>query len=941
VKAKSIILLAALFVALVPTAFSQSRETGAIIGKVMDEQGSALPGVSVTLSSDKLMGVRNVVSDGLGVFRFPALPPGTYTLKAELPGFGTVVNENIRLSTTATLSVDLTMTPSSVQEEVTVVAKTPTVDVKSTETASVTLGNEMLRNIPNSQISRDIVNLAPGVNDGVAYGAAYGRGVSWQMDGVAVGDPDYGTAWVFIDYNIIEEAKVMGIGLPAEYGNFTGVIFNSVTKSGGNEFSGHFEVDYQGHPARKDADLKGTFPGGSFWGTENNGTYVKDWPGVTSPLSALMDANAHLGGPFIKDKLWFFAGAQWYHSQDWVTGFPYAQDYKQPRAFFKLSSQLSAKTNASAAIEWDNYTGTYRGAGAKIMPDATRDQIDPEYVLNFNLTHIISSKTFFELKAAYFDGYYNLEPRTGRNVAMHYFNNDNPDISGDQEGWTYYNWGTYAEHPRSRFQANASLTHYVEDFIHGSHDFKFGVEFERSNVRNVFSYTGPNHMRYYDQWGDGYNGNYSAYQYEGYDARTRVTRLEGFVQDSWQVTKQLNVSIGIRASQNWGKIAELSGNQYKTSRLAPRLGFTYDLLGDKSTVLKAHFGEFTDGMYASFLDRLSPTFADWIYLYWDEPGQSWYENYRVIHDSFVVDSDIKHPFMRQFTVGIERELFKDASFSVTYINRSYHNFVTAYNALATYEAVSYHIDDEIPGVANRDFTLYNLTSGDAAEWHITNVEKIKDVYKDSLGLSMNPYRKYWGLEFLFNKRFSNKWQLMASYVYSNTTGTMDNTSAADDLGWNEWNDPNTWINLDGHLTSDPTHMIKIQGTYMLPYGISFNAYFSGITGDGWAQRFRTSSKLLDQGRVTFNTEPAGSHHYPLTKSLDVRIEKTFTLAEKYRLGVIFDVFNVFNDNSVTSWGTRIGYDWDESAGYSPSTQGHDLLGLVLPRRARVGIRLIF
>ncbi len=247
-KVKSIIALAALFLVLVPSLFSQSRETGAIIGKVADDEANPLPGVTLTLTSVKLMGARTDVSDGQGMFRFPALPPGVYALKAELPGFGTVVNENIRLTTTSTLSIDLTLTPSSVQEQVTVIAKTPTVDVKSTETASVTLGNEILRNIPNSQFSVDLVNLAPGVNNDVAYGAGAGRGVSWQMDGVGVGDPAGGTAWVFLDYNIIEEAKVMGIGLPAEYGNFTGVIFNTVTKSGGNEFSGHVEVDFQGHP---------------------------------------------------------------------------------------------------------------------------------------------------------------------------------------------------------------------------------------------------------------------------------------------------------------------------------------------------------------------------------------------------------------------------------------------------------------------------------------------------------------------------------------------------------------------------------------------------------------------------------------------------------------------------------------------------------------------
>ena len=97
--------------------------------------------------------------------------------------------------------------------------------------------------------------MAPGVTpDNMAdsaYGAQDGTGIAYSMDGVNVADPEGGTAWVFVDHNIIEEAKVMGVGLPAEYGNFTGVIFNIVTKSGGNEFSGHMEFDFQGREGRQ------------------------------------------------------------------------------------------------------------------------------------------------------------------------------------------------------------------------------------------------------------------------------------------------------------------------------------------------------------------------------------------------------------------------------------------------------------------------------------------------------------------------------------------------------------------------------------------------------------------------------------------------------------------------------------------------------------------
>jgi hypothetical protein len=151
-------------------------------------------------------------------------------------------------------------------------------------------------------------------------------------------------------------------------------------------------------------------------------------------------------------------------------------------------------------------------------------------------------------------------------------------------------------------------------------------------------------------------------------------------------------------------------------------------------------------------------------------------------------------------------------------------------------------------------------------------------------------------------------------------------------------DPNTWIFAQGHLTNDPTNMIKLQGSYLIPWvDVSFNAYFRAITGDAWTTQFLTD--LLNQGRVTFFTEPRGTNHYAMQTTLDIRLEKIFTLAKKYRLGLILDVFNVFNANTITSWGTRIGYDW--TPGDFPSTSGHDLYGILNPRQARVGIRMIF
>ena len=916
-RLKTLAAVAALLLFLSPFALSQSKDTGAIEGTITDAEKAPLPGVTVTLTSPNLMGTRTALTDGNGQFRFPALPPGTYTVKAEMPGFRTVIQEGVRLTTTTRLAVDMVLQQSAVAEEVTVVGQAPTVDVKSTESASVTLSNEILRNIPYNQFTADIVNLAPGVADNSAYGASQDTGIAYAMDGVNVSDPEGGSAWVFLDHNIIEEAKVMGLGLPAEYGNFTGVIFNLVTKSGGNEFSGHFELDFQGKP--------GEFPN-HFWQTVNNHDYADDWPDVTSPINKLFDVNAHVGGPIRRDKLWFYVGLQYYETWFFPTGFPEARNYYQPRSFWKLSSQLSPKTNAMFSLEVDTYNGVNRApfgfSHAEIGAESTVTQKSPEVVGSLTMTHILSPKTFFDIKAAYFWGYYYLEPKMGRDVNAHFDINVNKLL-----GNSYH----YYLADRSRLQANASLTHYAEDFIKGDHDFKFGAEIERSAVRSRYGFTGANHTYFVDYQGYYYagpQGQYLAYQYEGYDLNSKYLRIEGFAQDSWQITKRLNISVGLRFSQNWGFVDGVSGSVYKSSRLAPRLGFTFDLLGDKTTILKAHYGQFTEAMLSNAFDRLSPTaFKPYISSMWDINEGQFVEFERTLN-TYRLAPGTKHPYMDQFTVSLERELFKDASLSASFVARRWRNTMGIYDNAAQYEEV-----DIVVPFTDTPMKVYNLVSGNAHDFVLGNIKT------SNPWILLDPYRKYWGFEVMFNKRFSNKWQFLASYVYGKATGTIDN-GQSDDFGrWNDTSNPNFWINGEGNSSSDPTHMVKIQATYVLPFDVNFNAYYHGITGRAWTTRYRTPSSLLNQGRETVFVERRGTNHFPMAHGIDVRLEKTFMLSDRYRLGVILDVFNLLNDDTISDWGTRLDYDWIPGA--APSTSGHDLYGFADPRAARVGIRLIF
>lgn len=910
-KFKLLISLCALLLMLFPLAYSQSKETGAIAGTVIDEENVSLPGVTVTLTGTTLMGKRTAITDADGFYRFPALPPGLYTVKAELQGFATVIRKDIRLHTTIRLTVDLTMKIATVEEEITVIAKSPTVDAKTSETASVTLSDEILRNMPTFQFSHLIVNLAPGVDQNVAYGASSGSGISYQLDGVDVSSPSGEGSWVWIDFNIVEEAKVVGLGLNAEYGAFSGVIFNTITKSGGNEFSGHAEFIYQ-HTKK------------GFWTAENNANYIDDFPELESPVTGLLDTSFHLGGPLRKDKIWFFLGAQWYDSKVRPAGFqaPDFMEAEQPRAFLKITSQPSSNLNLMAFFEYDAYNGINGYASATHpTPETCVEYNSAEYVGNFNLTAILNPTTFIDVKGAFFIGYIYADPQSGMNTTAYW--------DASEYVWKYNSRFWYKLNPK-RFQVNTSVSHYAEDFIKGNHDFKFGIEFEYGSMRTRYGFTGQVEGIGNSVWIYNYSGYLYAYQYAGYDTDLSYTRNEFYAQDAWSISNNLTLNFGVRFSLNRGYSKDISGAVYKTSRFAPRFGFAWDILGDHTTVFKAHYGRYSEAMRTAYHDRLGPADHHSDYVGYYEWGGVWYEWFRTqFEELYSLQDGIKHPYLDQFTIGIERELFKDASLGVSFIYRHWKNIIGVYDTEASY--TTRQVQDPY---TTDTYTVYDIVNVGDYNFVIGNIKKGDPWILD------DAYRKYWGIEVLFNKRFSNRWQLLASYIYSRCTGTIGNRSFSD-MGWGGGTyDPNFWINREGYMPIDPTHMLKLQGTYILPFNIYFNAYFNYKTGNAFT---RSARYRLNQGIWTILTEKRGSHRYPDRMNLDLRLEKTFRFAGKYRVGLMIDIFNVFNDNAVTSWGTTAGYDWfpHEYVADAPGPDGHVVYGLVLPRAIRLGIRFFF
>src|SRR4029079_14722906 len=222
--------------------WAQSKTSSDMTRTVTDDSGSPLPGVTVEVKSDALIGgARTAQTDNAGRFRFPEIAPGSYEVTFSLDGFRTVRRTDQVLALGATANIDVKLVGEGVQETVEVVAEAPVIDVSSASTFT-NLPDSLLQNLPTARFQPDVLNLAPGINRDSAFGGGEDSANAYQIDGVDVSDPDGGTPWAFFNYNLIEEAQLVGLGAPAEYGGFTGVVFNSITRSGGNKVKGLAEV---------------------------------------------------------------------------------------------------------------------------------------------------------------------------------------------------------------------------------------------------------------------------------------------------------------------------------------------------------------------------------------------------------------------------------------------------------------------------------------------------------------------------------------------------------------------------------------------------------------------------------------------------------------------------------------------------------------------------
>jgi outer membrane receptor for ferrienterochelin and colicin len=358
---------------------------------------------------------------------------------------------------------------------------------------------------------------------------------------------------------------------------------NTIMKSGGNRYTGLFDAYWT-----KD----------SFWSDNTKAAYVQQNPSLGAPfvVNKRLDLSGQIGGPLIQDKLFFFVAAQRYEQKDNPSGPRTLHTEVSPRFNTKLTWQPTVNDNLALSFQWDYYNQTGRPSiGSNLDTDSTTlNQDSPEAVWGLQWRHLFGTRTFAEVKYSGWWGYYYLDPKVLTPISY--------DVTTDAYSggaWFYY----YAD--RKRNQVNASISHFAEGF--GKHDLKFGVDVERSKIRDRYGFNQG--IYYYDLTEYYPKGQYLAYSY-AYDQEGRNERESLYAQDSWKPTSRLTINAGVRVDFVRGKSPALDKKIYSNTNWAPRIGFAFDLTGDAKTVVKGHYGQYYEGMYFSSFYPAVPGLGD-------------------------------------------------------------------------------------------------------------------------------------------------------------------------------------------------------------------------------------------------------------------------------------------------------------------------------------------
>ena len=977
-----------------PAAAQTGQTFGELVGKITDDQGGVLPGVTVTLSGPNVMGTPTAVSGANGVFRFPAVNTGIYTLKFDLGSFAPLVRTGIVVPVRQTVTVDAQMKLASLQETVTVSGSSPTVDVENTK-AGGRLSQEILTNVPTSRTIFGSTTVLPGMTMGrqdpgglnaatatgmVAHGASH---YNLNYYGVTADTPqNYGSMY-YMDFGSAEEVSVDTAAMGAEVGGGGGANINVIPKSGGNTVKG--DVNY-------------SITGKGYWDkfTGDNITDDLRAQGIKDPtLRNLNDFNASFGGPFMRDRLWWFGSLRNYNTVEATPNYtvvnadgsltnPFTSNLRNYTASTKY--QINKNNQLSGFWTYNKKTQPNRNAGlAQPNPINTLHQESPKNLFNVNLTSVMGQNTFLEVSSTYFHMHW---PST--------FSDEFLALPASQQFPATFNVtsGIYIDGPEPtgqrirdayRHQTNIGVTRYLDGFLGASHQLKTGFE-------QWWTPTGTDEFSIFDDTRLRYTGAASvcnatvrsgciaseAFLYNTpLTQQTKMRNFAGFVQDRASYSR-VTLNLGLRWSYYDGKIPAQSGGGgkwfpatsypeidpgFSWNTFAPRTGVVFKLTEDGKNVAKASYSRYYETMYTSEYSSINPNsiqtsgIQTWSFLGdLNNNGKVDRNELGTLKSQFAaksnaIDPNLKDPKNDEIMFAFQRELAPNWSMNVDWIQRWFRDQTTDQNcyglpcntvASTAYSASRVVTDsgpDNIRGTGDdRSLTFYDVLPqyvGKDTFFH-TNCGN---------NTTFDCTQRYAAAEFSLAKRMSNRWQLQASYVWSRLDGAQEGITTNSTAVRNayDYTNPNNTIDSVGlgRGANDQPHAFKLLGSYQAPWGINLGANFQALSG---LPIDRTLTVALAQGSRGIPVEQRGIYRADALKLLSLRADKGVRFSG-HRASFVAEVHNVFNSSAGQSSYGALTQSFASQAAFDAARSTTSYFGrnqeIVAPRVLKIGFKFDF
>lgn len=912
---KSITLLALGLVAAPAALFGQSNTTSALAGVVRDPNGRPLAGATVRVTSSSLIGgERTTVTAENGAYRIPGLPPGKYRIIVEAKGHATITgNETLSLGLTSTVNWKF---PSANAAVVEVVATTSQVDATPVGLTQ-NYNTDDLANLPVDRQMSSIMALTPGVNGKMAWGGDTGEN-AYLMDGMNIGDPSGGSQWLYPNPDWFSEVQVGGIGAPAEYGNFNGAYTNAIVKRGGNELSGSFNFYFADN--KWQAKTSNRFPG-----LDRNIEPGQNWDGALN-----------VGGPIIKDRLWFFASAWGRQEQQTPIGAlaSYKRSYQNYLA--KFTWQATKDATLEMLLEYDSLPETNKDIDNTVQPIASHNQVAPDRMFNLIWTQTLSPSLVLTAKTSGYSGNYENRPNNGSALSL------NAEGSLTTTTLDYFNnnqW--YRNNYRARIEGVVTLDAFATSLLTpgDAHAFKIGLEQAQSSNEDTKVPSGG--IQLYGYEGDT-PGLLTPDVFDmggGYAIRIHANRSCLYAQDNWTVNSYLSIRAGLRyeryTARGYGR-----PTIWDQKTFAPRFGGSIAFDKEQHDVLKFHWGRYVEGFSSYFIDR---NYQDWIpktyEYYWSgndfNPfNPSTYPsavpdpaNLSSVNNQIApVGSGAKQPYTDETTLAFEHKFGSAWSANVSWVFREQKNILvhkdladvlTGPNATGAWETATWYYqgDDTLPG---HDFQWWNTTvdpaNPDGTKYVITSEPAAK--------------RNYTAASLVIDRKWQDDWSFNFSFTRSRLYGNIRSADGYD--SWGTFEDPNYAVNANGLLTGYNDYECKMHGAVKLPWTLKLSANYTYLSGERFTPYARTPRNNFYLREYVF-TEIRGAEKYPSEHLFDLRLSKTVAFSPKVNMEVFGQVFNVLNT------GTTLSYSSERINSSSYAVPGSVELG----RRLQLGLRLAF